>query len=155
METVNIETQFPNNLDRMLAKNVHPHAKNWNNHSQCDYFGDILRSSMDGMQKFSKNFFTTIEVQDDPHLPRPSFTKDGVYFNRIGKESLGRGAQGQTYAGEYMGKPAVFKFIKVDKIESEITTKAAIDNQRKRLNELYKLKAAKGQHVLPVFGHYR
>ena len=139
----------------MLEKNVNPHAKNWNNNSQFDYFGEKMRSNLEGVQKFSKNFYTTIEDQDDPLLPRPSFTKDGVYFSRLGQKKLGGGAQGETYAGKYMGKPAVFKFVKVDNIESEITTKAAIDNQRKRLNELYKLKAAKGQHVLPVFGHYR
>ena len=139
----------------MLDKNVNPHAKNWNSESQFDYYGELMRSSKESFRKFSKNYYTTIENQDDPGLPKPFFTKDGVYFRRFGKTPLGGGAQGSTYVGEYMGKPAVFKFIKVDKVVSEKTTKAAMDNLRRRLNELYKLKAAEGQHVLPVFGHFR
>ena len=146
----------------MINKDVHPHIPNTSGKSQYDTVIGLRnrRSKQYDVEKemrdkFSRNFYTTIEKQHDPELPAPYFTKDGIYFKRSGKKPLGGGAEGETYYGEYCGQEAVYKFTRIKKMVYKETAEKVMKDQNIRLNEVNKLKNAKGENILPLLGHYR
>ena len=102
-------------------------------------------------------FFTTRPFPDDfknqTIFPDPWFYRTGVFgqFESV----IGQGASGTVLSGDWFGQKAAFKFVEIGLQQFQSDASEALKTLDEKLTEMTSIQAAKGDKVLPFYGHYR
>ena len=100
-------------------------------------------------------YFTTQspvkQFKDKTDFLDPWFYKSGVFDGKFGSV-IGLGASGVVLSGEWSGKRAAFKFVK---IETKNRQADYGENSNENLSEMTSIQATKGSRIVSFYGHYR
>ena len=128
-----------------------------------DYFktrtkksADYHKSMFQKVQQYKKtiSIYFSIENSENQALLPPWTYKTGVFpgkFNRL----IGSGSEGTVIEGEWIGKKAAFKFVRIGVQKQVKTTVELLDDLNRRLTEMKALQEAKGSAITPFLGHFR
>ena len=84
----------------------------------------------------------------------PWFYRTGVFDGKF-DAVIGQGASGTVISGEWYGKKAAFKFVKIENQGEQKTVPDSMKALNKKLSEMTSIEATKGSKIVEFYGHYR
>ena len=103
-------------------------------------------------------YFTTRQLDDEfeanPDFFDPWFYQTGVFdgeFNSV----IGRGSTGTVIRGQWCGKKAAFKFVKIENEMRQKDISDTVKSLNQKLSEMASIQATNGSKIVSFYGHYR
>ena len=79
---------------------------------------------------------------------------EGQFGSKI-RSVVGQGASGVVLSGEWRGKKAAFKLIKIGTTVTQENIEDNLMHQNNKLSELIMIQETKGSKILAFYGHFR
>ena len=148
----------------MIDLGANPHVKDADDITYYERMIDQLRDSVSIPNNVpsTKSIFFPIKNFQTGQLGEPWYYTTGVYDGKFGRV-IGKGGEGVVIQGEFSGRKAAYKFVKIKKsilrIDINMTQEKdyedSIEEMNEQLHEMTEMMTTSGITILPLEAHFR